>query len=356
MENDRHGQRWATWMHWKLGNSGAEISRQLQRVCGSDAPSERTVRNWIQQFVEGRETAERVDTPGRPPTAVTTETISQLEDLIADDPRITVRQMGTVLGIGQSAINTILHEHLHLNKVTARWVPKFLTPTMKRERVENCEQLLAMAAQGGPDFLNKIVTGDESWFHYYEPESKRSSMEWRAAGEAPPVKVRSGPSAGKRMASVFWDREGILLIKWLPEGRTVNSQYYCEVLRELREAIKNMRRGKLTRGVLLQQDNARPHTSMETMGVIQELGFETVPHPPYSPDLAPSDYWLFAAMKRPLKGRRYDNLQQLASAVSKWVRDTPAEFFAEGLGKLPDRWRRCVDTRGDWLEINGDGL
>ena len=57
-------------------------------------------------------------------------------------------------------------------------------------------------------------------------------------------------------------------------------------------------------------------------------------------------------MKRPLKGRRYDNLQQLASAVSKWVRDTPAEFFAEGLGKLPDRWRRCVDTRGDWVEIS----
>ena len=79
------------------------------------------------------------------------------------------------------------------------------------------------------------------------------------------------------------------MLKWLPEGRTINSQYYCEVLCELRAAIKELRRGKLTAGVLLQHDNARPHTSAQTQDVIRELGFTQIPHPPYSPDLAPSD-------------------------------------------------------------------
>ena len=61
----------------------------------------------------------------------------------------------------------------------------------------------------------------------------------------------------------------------------------------MREAIKRKRSGKLSRGVLLQHDNARPHVSKQTKEAIYRLGVECVPHPPYSPDLAPSDYWLF---------------------------------------------------------------
>ena len=128
------------------------------------------------------------------------------------------------------------------------------------------------------------------------------------------------------------------------------------------ESIKNQRRGKLRRGILLQHDNARPHTSAQTLAKIRELGFTVIPHPPSpdlgftvipnppSPDLAPSEYWLFGAMKRPLRGKRYDNLQQLSSAVSKWVHDTPTEFFTTGLNKLHERWVRCIETRGDWVE------
>ena len=122
--------------------------------------------------------------------------------------------------------------------------------------------------QSRGNFLQRVVTGNESWFYYYEPESKRSSMEWTAPGSKPPVKPRTMASAGKRMASVFWDQEGILLIKWLPQGSTINSEYYCELLGELRESIKNQRRGKLRSGILLQHDNARPHTSAQTLAKI----------------------------------------------------------------------------------------
>ncbi len=263
-----------------------------------------------------------------------------------------MREISSTVGIGHHAIDEILHYNLHVNKVSARWVPKFLTPEMKWVRAETCRELLRLADEAEPEFLNRLVTGDESWFHFYEPDSKRNSMEWKTPGEPPPQKVRSSPSAGKRMASVFWDTEGILLVKWLPQGRTINSEYYCEVLTDLREEVKKNRRGKLTRGVLLQQDNARPHTSVQTQATIRNLGFTVIPPPPYSPDLAPSDYWLFAAMKRPLRGRRYDNLQQLSSAVSKWVHDTPKDFFATGLGKLRERWTRCVQIRGEWVETH----
>ena len=66
------------------------------------------------------------------------------------------------------------------------------------------------------------------------------------------------------MATGFWDVDGILLFKWLPKGTTINGQYYIKVLEELRESFKRDRRGKLTRRVLLQHDNARQHTTAAT--------------------------------------------------------------------------------------------
>ena len=135
-------------------------------------------------------------------------------------------------------------------------------------------------------FLDSIITGVESWFHYYEPESKSQWKQWKRRDEPVPIKVLAAPSAVKRMATVFLDREGILLLDWLPEKTTMNSDYYIEELKELRQAIKRERRGKLSRAVLLQHDNARPHVSSKTVAAIRELGFECLPHPPYNPDLA----------------------------------------------------------------------
>ncbi|MCP3667562.1 MAG: hypothetical protein GY696_34560 [Gammaproteobacteria bacterium] len=74
------------------------------------------------------------------------------------------------------------------------------------------------------------------------------------------------------MASVFWDEEGILLIDWLPEKETINSDYYIRVLADLKDAIKENRRGKWRRKILLLYDNARPHISEKTTAAIKDLG------------------------------------------------------------------------------------
>ena len=84
------------------------------------------------------------------------------------------------------------------------------------------------------------------------------------------------------------------------------------------------------------------------------MGFEVLPHPPYSPDLAPSDYWLFGAMKKPLRGRTYETLQQLATPIYKWRSDALKELFAAGLEKLSLRWAKCVELKGDYIKLNLD--
>ena len=92
------------------------------------------------------------------------------------------------------------------------------------------------------------------------------------------------------MATVFWDTEGILLIDYKDKGVNITGVYYASILERLRETIKEKRRGKLTKGVLLLHDNAPVHKSRVALAALRKSGFEIINHPPYSPDLAPCDY------------------------------------------------------------------
>ena len=90
------------------------------------------------------------------------------------------------------------------------------------------------------------------------------------------------------MESVFWDLKGLLLIDYLPRRSTITGAYYSDLMVKLRQAIKTKRRGMLTRGVLLLHDNAPVHKSRVAQATINQMGFEQLAHPPYSPDLASS--------------------------------------------------------------------
>ena len=117
------------------------------------------------------------------------------------------------------------------------------------------------------------------------------------------------------MATVFWDAKGILLLDILEPGHTVKANRYCQTLDELIEAVRRKRPGRLTSGVLLQHDNATPHTANATQDWIRRFGWEVLPHPSHSPDLAPSDYHLFGPMKRHLSGQRFTGDDDLVEAV-----------------------------------------
>ncbi|GBM62038.1 Histone-lysine N-methyltransferase SETMAR [Araneus ventricosus] len=111
------------------------------------------------------------------------------------------------------------------------------------------------------------------------------------------------------MCTVFSDRQGILLVEFLPRGETINAVRYCERLRKLRRAIQNKKRGMLSQGNVLLHDNARPHSAGVTQNLIQQFGWEQFDHPPYSPALSPSDYhlFLFLNLKRDFGGRSFDS-------------------------------------------------
>ena len=103
---------------------------------------------------------------------------------------------------------------------------------------------------------------------------------------------------------------------YFEQGRTINGAYYAAELRRLRQEIARKRRGKLTLGVLLLQDNAPAHTSQVAMTATIECGFEVLPHPPYSPDMAHSDFYLFPKLKSN-RGTQFGSNEGVIAAVNK---------------------------------------
>ena len=94
-----------------------------------------------------------------------------------------------------------------MTKVSARWVPKLLNDSQKAKRAEVSRKNLRLY-QGDPEaFLNRMVTVDKTWVHHFTPETKEQSKQWKHPGSPPPKKGKSVPSAGKIIATVFWDSD-----------------------------------------------------------------------------------------------------------------------------------------------------
>ena len=143
--------------------------------------------------------------------------------------------------------------------------------------------------------------------------------------------------------------EGIVHIEFLEQGTTINSERYVSTLRALKGRLRRVRQDKV-KDIVIQHDNAWPHTSRQTQCELQRLELPTIPHPPYSPDFAPSDFFLFSLLKKHLKGNHYETDAEVEVDVRSWCRSQTPEFFADGMRKLVQRWRLCIERDGDYVE------
>ena len=249
------------------GKTGKEIHRELADVYGSSAPSYAQVKFWVGEFKRGRTSLEYEARSGRPLDATDEEMCKKVWDLVYSDRRIQVEEIAQALGISHGSVSTILHDGLGMHKLTACWVPKSLSDVQMATRASVCSALLKRF-RSKDDFLLHLVTVDETWVHYYEPENKAQSRQWVGPGSRRPKKFKTQLSAGKVMATVFWDAKGVIVLDFLPKRSTITGVYYANLL-QLRTAIREKRRGKLSKGVLLQQDNARVHTCKVAMDAVE---------------------------------------------------------------------------------------
>jgi len=114
--------------------------------------------------------------------------------------------------------------------VAAKFVPRLLTQDQKNTRLTLCQELKNQI-ESDTNFLSKVITGDESWCHGYNPETKQALSQWKTPTSPRPKKARQVRSNVKTMLIVFFYVRGIVHQEFVPPGQTVNQEFYLEVLR-----------------------------------------------------------------------------------------------------------------------------
>jgi len=332
------------------GKTRLEIKNSLDSVYGDSSPSAATVHNWVNEFARGRTSVFDEPRPGAPKTAVTEEIVGKIHNLVLEDRRLKVRELAESVNISTERVFHVLHEILCMRKLSARWVPRLLSVDNKRDRLNISTTCLALLQRNRTDFFSRYVTVDETWIHCYTPETKEQSKQWVLPGEKAPKKAKTVASAGKVMATVFWDTQGIVHIDYLEKGKTVTGQYYADLLDRFDIALKEKRPRLARKKVLFHHDNAPAHTSAVAVAKLVQLRYEVLPHPPYSPDLAPCDFFLFPSLKRSLAGKRFWSNEEVIAAAEAYFASLDKKFFLEGLKKLENRWAKCIELKGDYVE------
>ena len=212
-------------------------------------------------------------------------------------------------------------------KLSAKWVPKCLNTDHKHQRWQSSDQLSEFFQRDPNDFLSRLVMMDETWLYHYGLETKQQSMEWRHKGSPCSKKFQAQKAAGKVLASIFWDKDGILLSDYLPKGQTINAEYYSSLLMQMKDILKEKCRGKFTKEVLFLHDNTPAHRALATQKKLVYLGFQCLDYPPYSPDLALSDYNLLPGLKKQLKGHHLSSNAEVITTAETWLNGQPMNFF-----------------------------
>lgn len=169
-----------------------EIKNELDSTLEDSSPSLSTVKKWAAVFKRGRSSIYDDERSGRPKSATTKEIIEKIHNAVLNDGRVKVRELAYITNISIDRVHNILHEHLHMKKVSTRWVPHLLTVDQKLIRMNVSQECLGMFQRNATEFLQRFITVDETLIHY-TPEAE--------ASESAPKKAKTVPLARNVMAT-----------------------------------------------------------------------------------------------------------------------------------------------------------
>ncbi|KAJ4444141.1 hypothetical protein ANN_05930 [Periplaneta americana] len=277
-----------------LGDSQSQTIRKIQQVFGEDAIGVTQIKEWFNRFKDGRTSAESEQRCGRPQTARSAAVVERVRNLVMADRRLTVREIAEEVGVSKNSAHAILRDDLNMNRVAAKFVPKLLSRTKDLRR--DVAQDLLDTANTDPGFLNTVITGDESWVYGYDPETKRQSSQWKHP-ESSRLKNRCEAKSSSAQKTRHVDGEQLAL---------ASRQRPCTFIPLI-------------------------HTFLAKHEIT------TVHQPPYSPDLAPCDFWLFPKLKTPLKGSRFESREEIMRNATTELNTIPKEDFQRCFRRWKDR-------------------
>ncbi|XP_045542116.1 histone-lysine N-methyltransferase SETMAR-like [Papilio machaon] len=191
-----------------------------------------------------------------------------------------------------------------------KWVPHELNDRQCKVRVKTCLALINRHTNEA--ILNRIVTCNEKLILF---DNCKLSASWLDPGSAPKQCPKRKHTPRKVMVTVWWSSAGVLHHRFLPNGVSITTYVDYEELNTMMEKLAHLQPALVNHSSsLLLHVNARPHAAQQTVSKLQELGLEAVRHPPYSPDLVPTDYYFFQNLDNFLAGKKFNTREAVQNA------------------------------------------
>jgi len=299
---------------FRLGKTATEAHEMLQKAFKEEALSRTRVFKWFARFKRGEMGIEDRPHSERLSTSRADDNVETIREKINEDRQYTIDEISEATGVSWSSCQRILTADLNMRRVAAKFVLHLLTQDQKK--------LVWLCARSWKIRLKMTQT----FFLRSSRATKVGAMgttlrpnKLRANGRHPLHRDRKKQDKWGQMWKwcplFFFDVRGIMHWEFISPGQTVNQEFYLEVLRRLRENVRRKHPELWRLGDwFLRHDNAPAHTALSVTRYLACLGWTFVPHPSYSPDLAPCDIFLFRTMKQTLKGKRFATVEEMKTA------------------------------------------
>ncbi|XP_004206904.1 histone-lysine N-methyltransferase SETMAR-like [Hydra vulgaris] len=268
---------------------------------------------------------------GQSKTTYTAENIERVRAIIDENPHAIHNIIEALTSINRFTIKEIIHNAFKKRKLTSRWIPHELTDENRKNRVEACKESLALFRNGLWRLCDNI-TGDESWFYLRQVGHKSAYASWVGEGESPRTIVRCDRFQPKSMFYIFFKTTGVVHLGYVEKGDTITSENYLKNCLKPLLCELNKQRSKLgTHNFKFLHDNARPHVTQTITNCLNQAEITIDRNPPYSPDLAPSDYWLFELIKKNLDDDT--DIESQKNRITKLLESIPKEEYKKTFHK-----------------------
>ena len=215
---------------------------------------------------------------------MTVDNVELVRQCLHTNRKLTYDDLERETGISRGGLERILNDHLKVKKKMCWFVPHRLSDEQRKLRVEICQENLRMWKNYGMRRIDRIVTGDETYVHYYEAPTHRESKLWVFEDEDPPQVVDRDRTVGKVLYAIFFRTTGLVQAVKLEGQKSVTALWYTT------QCLPKVFGDAGKTGLILHHDNASSHTASLTSEYLAKNNIKTIRHPPYSPDLAMCDF------------------------------------------------------------------
>jgi hypothetical protein len=296
------------------GRGDKRIHTKLVAAYGRDAHTIDSVKYWVREHDDGRRDPPDSAKAGRPPSDIS-EAVAKV---LNEEPFSSTKHIAAQLRTSRELVKRTLIDVLGMKKFSLRWVPHTLTGAQKRDRVADSRRLLtALRADAANGFVN-IITADESWYYW----SYSHSSQWSTSRDLVPTRPIKKIDSKKSMFTLLFSGYGLLVLDSLPKGCKMNSQYFCDVvLGEAKRAVTTIAGESGIELMKIHMDNCKVHNSAKTTERLDEFQITRLPHPAYSRDISPCDFWFFGWTKNELQGKQFQGPDEVRIFLSDLWRD-----------------------------------